>query len=487
MQNLKITFHFSSAVMMYRFTTIDSILLYVFFNNLRREKKIDGYIDTEDYLEEISKFILVKNKTISGSVGYITKDDDIDIRLHYCIVTKKIDPRNYIDKKGASYSNGAFKTNGGEFKACRFGLEALNLSSVYFYINGDKEKINSLLKDVHIIGKKGSIGYGMVKSYDMENIENDKSFMLNESTPSKPLACADWNIKTHKVAFLKQYPPLHSKNNKYGKVPCYLPTTSLIEVEDHTWRDGYKSITDVEYISPSEFAFNAVKSVVKKDEYKKHEKKHRCVVCGKEFDMGIMGVRQSFKSSSNDWGFISIGDFVCEYCDWSKSDQNLLGYMFINKDGYRHIQGKKALTLEELETAKLKQAGQLRVKAERIKLFSHFKEEQPPFLCVLKNTKNQQHVIFKSTVSISNAIVPIQFGNDTYFVDNELLLEAISEIKSIMAETGMKKSDLTGQEIIERSTPKTQDTAENRHILSKFYIKYDRAIRVLLNRIVFVE
>ncbi len=126
----------------------------------------------------------------------------------------------------------------------------------------------------------------------------------------------------------------------------------------------------------------------------------------------------------------------------------------------------------------------------RAQLFSNLDELTPPFYIGIKSTKNQQHVVFKSTVSISNALIPIQYGNDTYVIDVELFNRAIDELKKLIKETGISKIFWINQEIISGPVfhlPAENDTPKNRELLNDFYKKYDRSIRVFLNRAVITE
>ena len=126
----------------------------------------------------------------------------------------------------------------------------------------------------------------------------------------------------------------------------------------------------------------------------------------------------------------------------------------------------------------------------RTQLFSNLDELTPPFYIGIKSTEKQQHVVFKSTVSISNALIPIQYGNNTYVIDVELFNRAIDELKRLIKETGISKIFWINQEIISGQAfhlPAKDDTPKNRELLNDFYKKYDRSIRVFLNRAVITE
>ncbi len=468
MQNLKITFYLSSPVILSRFTTIDSILLKLYFDYKRRNGDIDGRnIDTKDILPELAKFIQVKNNTLSGSIWYI--DDTQKINLYNAMFVKTRDSEHAIKYTGKAFSDNS--AGSGPYKLFHFGIEALNTKSLYFYITGDKERIEGLLRNLSCLGKKGAAGYGMVSSFKIEEIETEKGFTIDGNTPSRPLACKDWTVNTHKVMFFRQYPPYYEK---HGKVPCYMPTTALIEMTDHTYGRAYSSRTDTAYISPTEFVYNAVKGEYPKGEYPSLGESRTCVCCGKEHDKGAELNVVLSRNSNNDCGYIDKGGFVCEYCAWSagKDVSAYIGYLLTDGKDYRHIQGKHMPEkTEELQ------------KEYRKELFSHLNDQKPPFYIGVKISKNSQHVVFKSTVAISSAMVPVQHGDDTLIVDVELLSRGIADLKELIKKTGIKKTFWINQEKIERPVYGLSDK-NNREMLSDFIKKYDRAIRVILNRIV---
>ena len=473
MQNLKITFYLSSPVILSRFTTIDSILLKLYFDDKNRNGNIGSRnINIKDVLPELAGFIQVRNNTLSGSIWYI--DDTEKVNLHNAIFVKTRNSEHAKKYTGAAFSDNS--DGSGPYKLFRFGIETLNVKSLYFYVTGDKGRIEELLRNLSCLGKKGAAGYGMVSGFKIEEIESEKGFTIDGNTPSRPLACKDWTVKTHKVMFYRQFPPYYEKS---GKVPCYMPTTALIETADHTYGGGtYGSITDTAYISPTEFVYNAVKGEYPKGEYPSLEGNRTCVCCGKEHDKGAELNAVFNRSSNNDYGYFDKGGNVCEYCAWSgaKDVSAYIGYLLTDGTDYRHIQGKH---MPE-ETAELQ-------KEYRKELFSNLNRQKLPFYIGVKTSKNSQHVVFKSTVAISSAMVPVQMGDDTLIVDVELLMRGIADLKELIKKTGIKKTFWINQEKIEGpvySLLGKNNTEVNKEMMSDFIKKYDRSIRIILNRVV---
>ena len=490
MKNLKITFHLSSPVILDRFTTIDSILLSIWFKKIREQKKLkDRFVEVKDMLDEID-FLDKKNDILSGSVWYVEKDALVSIENH--VIVKKIDDKKYIQVGNKK----SIDTSRGEFKAYQIGMEALVTPSIYFYVRGKKDVIAELLKEVRYIGKKGAIGFGRVNSFGIEEAMEDKSFALDENTPSKPLPCDKFTINSKKVAFFRAYPPYYSKKEQK---PCYMPTTALVEKRDGTGdSDIYKAICDTKYISPTSFAWrqtlgkegvigvlgtdlpnNSKKGVhpILTDDEKLF--KH-CILCGEKTGYGIVGNPKNYLPITfNDYGFIESGDFMCYNCWWSLKNEKILGNTLIkNNEEVIYLQGKHMSVKGTKEQQKF-----------RDEFFRNLDLLEPPFLISLKSTANAQHTVFKGKVAISNAMIPISYGTDeSIMVDVELLKEAIADMEKIVKENKcIKKAHLTNQEQIREPMAKLSkvcDTEENRKILSEFYKKYDRSVRKVLNRII---
>ena len=473
MQNLKITFEFETYPLLNRYLTIDNLLLKVHYSKLKPK----NFIKTEDDLKNLSKWLKIKNDTLSGSIWYV--DDKETILPYNDILIKHIDDKKYIketNKKSIDKSRG-------EFKAYRFGFERLTLKSIYFYVSGDKNYIKSLLDEIKFIGKKSALGFGKVKRYEIEEVDKDKSFMLNKYTPSKPLSCRKWEIDSKKIAFYRSLPPYYLKE---GLEPCYMPTRSLIEREDKSRLNPNFKAVITDYISPSKFAreysgFDEVElfKTLKKGLKYVTDEEHTCIICGSKEKEGILGNPKNYLPVTfNDYAFLDKGNFICSNCLWSIKQEKLLGNTLITKDKIIYLQGGKMSIKNAKEQQKF-----------RDEFFRNLDLLNPPFLISLKSTKNAQHTVFKGKVAISNAIVPITYGTEEeILVDVELLKEAIEEMENIVKNNKcIKKFHLTNIEQINDTAPMLSKkclSKENIDIISGFYKKYDRSVRKILNRII---
>lgn len=467
MENLKITFNISSPLLMSRYTTIDSILLYHYF----RAKKSDG---NKDALE--CDFIAQENGTLSGSIWFV--DDETTISLQPSYITKKPDFEYLNDhrKKPVKYNEGS-----GNFKNFLIWNELMIIPKIHFYIRGKREKIEELLKYVSFIGKKASIGYGKVESFEIEVVDDDKGFILNDSTPSKPLPL-DFELPCNKVAYWNRKPPYWDKTRLE---PCYMPNNALIEqLNEPQKHQNYEK----EYISPTVFTYSLMGNDNDWRPYKvddeKHPKnkpskkvetvtdqEHTCSMCGTKARRGKKGVTNRLKDvlpdTFNDFAFLDHNNFICEACLWSLENgatgggKPVLGFHLLDKSGIKFVMGKnKTLSAKEaLESASI------------------------PFDMCFKTTANNQHTVFKSRMTISNDLTVIQYGDETVYFNLGEVKECIEEMERLTSELPIKKSHLLpNPQVSNKSHPRLSNKAKEEDDIYKkisdFYKKYDRGTRI---------
>jgi CRISPR type IV-associated protein Csf3 len=76
--------------------------------------------------------------------------------------------------------------NQGYFRNFMIALPYLPTPTVSFYVNGDKECIDELLKGLPALGKKTAIGYGFINNYEIEEIDEDYS-LFKDGNPMRPI------------------------------------------------------------------------------------------------------------------------------------------------------------------------------------------------------------------------------------------------------------------------------------------------------------
>lgn len=509
MKNLKITFSLKNGAILNRFTTIDSILLVHHYSLLREMGAIakDKFIETKDDLVNLSKWLEVKNGILSGSIWYVDKNSHVS--LWNVPIRKKTDVNAIFETTGKSIVSASKPTpSSGEFKAYDLAYEIIKVDKIHFYIRGDISYIDKLLKRVKYIGAKSSSGNGWIKDYKLEEINSDKSFMVDEFTPSKPLPINRFKIDSKKITIFRTLPPYSDKKDKEY---CYMPTTSLIERSDNSrLNSAFKTNTN-KVIMNTEFLYNNLSNNTKfnfesfatpkgltkidnenevKDSLFSEDKKHgTCACCGKEFTVGIIGdIKKLFSSNFNDFPTIGKEKGICKECLWSVQSDSCknIDFSFVQNNKVEYLYGSK-MSVEGAKPQSLF----------RKEFVTNLDLLEVPYSININTNKGKSnHIGFKGNITVSNAYAVFNYGDKgSEFVDVELLKEAINDMIDIMSKTkttkkadsGLKKTHLLNFEDYKGnfSIAKDLDTLENRKILSDFYKKYDSSIRRILHIIVF--
>lgn len=479
MQNLKITIDLSTPVLLNRLTTIDSILLATWYKEKARVGKPVKEIDeTHSSVEWIHR----EKGVLSGSIWYVDKDAYVD--FDFQAIVKNPELKRMFDET---------KRKGGtpEFKQAFLNNEFMLIDSVYFYINAKPEVVNALLSKITNIGALAKLDYGKVKDFTIEVIEEDKSFMLNSTTPSKPLPVSDFSIKSKKIAFFRKNPPYWLK---HGKEACYMPTSSLYEAKDNSLNKNFSVAEDICYISNVEFLYKQAHSLKTDISFVERDfvsftkttlKKYpmtiennnvdsRCIISGDISKEGYRGrvyhhLTKGDRKGFGDLKYIGESDFLSKAASWCLDNASSIGYSLVSNDEWRYLQGKNAPTKKEVA-----------------ELLNNIENKLiPPFSINLKDTINAQHISFKNTVSLSNAWFYFQYGDSSLQIDGELLIEAISDIRKI----GKENKDITKthlcrkfngfDEVVLKRDIKDAEAALD--TIQEFQKKYDKNIRHLLS------
>lgn len=151
------------------------------------------------------------------SVGFYIQYEE---RIEYW--HKKIndfDALTYVNFEG---KRGKINSQSGEFKAYRMPQLIRVVSDIQFYCVGDPDEIHRLLSLVTNIGKKGSQGYGYVKEWFIEEIENDYSD-IGPYGIMRPKPFTGEYLDTGESYLIKKIrlkPPYHLH---VDRVPCIIP------------------------------------------------------------------------------------------------------------------------------------------------------------------------------------------------------------------------------------------------------------------------
>lgn len=406
MQNLKIRFYLQSPVVLNRLTTMDSILIHEYFNSLEgsdkpsmgKKKFIMPNKDNIDFIDS-------KSGVFSGSIWYIDSIPAFDNNA----IIKNIDLVKYT-KWTPDYHN-QMNLSSGQYKTYHIEIESMMIDSVYFYIRGNTSKIKQLCSNIKSIGRHQSIGYGIISHTDIEEIGKDRGFLLDRGNPAKPLPTKAFKEACNsKTAFYRAIPPYYLRD---GKTTCYMPRTSLLESRSIIRKQHGYSFLNIDYISPSQLACEAANL---KPTALPHNP-NVCGACGKHFDNTIL-ITEALRNKPgfNDYSSIK-GKYICGYCLTSMTVIGLRTFSnrLIDKTIHEKLFGNKDMTSEE-------------AKIFRDRFVRNITNLEPPFTLAFKSIRNNQHIIWKSTVCISSSIIPVQFGGETLFVDTDLLQKAISDM-----------------------------------------------------------
>lgn len=491
MQNLKVKFNLSTSLMINRFSTFDAILTSALLWSVRRNdfkpkgvisgiadkiKSVKGFnetlVDLKEFYPILKDYIEIKNDVISGSIWFIEKD--ADILIDNVVLIKKHEPEKIVEFINTPNNKDIFDGGSGTFRQYRFKEEVMTLDSVYFYVRANKDFISELTKSIQFIGKKSALSHGKVKSVEITEIPSDKSFMLDDTTPARPLPCKYFKVDSNRVVFWRAYPPYSDKRDQ---VACYMPNSTLYESK-YTKPEGYDCIIPDNYISPSDFAVN------KKLDDKKPEGEHYCAFCGQK-TKNANNIKELKKGSGfNDYPYVTPGEKnVCDNCFETQKVAYTNGEftnVFIYNGGYKYFMGKKLDQYLEIHK-------EIKDTDIRRDIMLNESKYPLPFLFIIKAIKYQQHTVFKAKVSISSEMIVFQWGSKTLYVDIPLMKEALNDFQELINKYGISKLNINATSV----EPKKDDSnsvfmkSEYYIYLKEFYKKYPFDIRVMLNWIVF--
>ena len=484
MTNLKITFHLNTSypVLLNRFTTIDSIILAAYYGYRAKAGKRLPY----DPNHETVDFIHRQDGIFSGSIWYIEREADIYYDFH--TIVRKPEYRKLFEATGKK------KQSSSQFKAAMIEEEIMLAKSIHFYVRGSRKHIEALLQsEVKSIGKKQKLGFGTVESVEVEEIAEDKGFMISPTTPSKPLPIKTFSVDSKKIALFRPVPPYWEQD---GREACYMPTTALYEFQDKTAKGRYKVAKDTAYISNPRFIYEQAKAIEGRSfaepsittkpsprgggyfEYVSNLPEPKiCAMSGEHSTAGMEGDMTTFitrwKGSFGDFDYIrNTSDFIADHTLWCIDNISKIGYALVTKGDkeWRYLQGSKKIEGERIN--------------DYIVDHTRFK---PPFSINLKDTQNSQHVSFKGMVSVSNAFYYVQYGNRTLQIDVEMLNAAIKDIRRLTEKhKHITKSHLCGLfKDAKHINLKKEAGIEEKVAVMEFHKKYNSDLRYYLSVVSF--
>jgi CRISPR type IV-associated protein Csf3 len=92
-------------------------------------------------------------------------------------VAKRLDIESIVNKV-ANFPK-SNPSGRGAYKSYFLALKIQRIKFIKWFCVGDKNQIQNILQQINALGKKTSVGYGFIKSWKIEEIENDCSIIYN--------------------------------------------------------------------------------------------------------------------------------------------------------------------------------------------------------------------------------------------------------------------------------------------------------------------
>ena len=481
MQNLRVRFSLENPIIIDRFSTFDSILSGVLLWGIRKDIFKDGilkkvtdeiksllpdfrnrFVDFKELYPVLKNYIKIKNDVMSGSTWFIDKDSSV--LLDNITLIKKHEPEKILEFNNKKSKKKTILNSGsGMFRAYRFKYETMSVNSIYFYVSADKEFIVELCEYIKFIGKKTDLFFGKVSGFDIAGIKSDKSFMLDDTTPARPLPCKDFKVDSNRIVFWRAYPPYSDKKDKEA---CYMPNSTLYETQ-YVKPEGYSSIAP-DYISPSCFTMN-YKNILQEQ----IRGKYYCVACGQKTNNVNNISFLTKKPRFNDFPYVASGMSLCDDCQTTQKDTYLKQFsnIFMYNGGHQYFMGDE---LKESLKGTLETPEKIRAD-----MLLNIAKYPLPFMFSIKTTSKTQHTVFKSMVSISNEMIAFQWGNKTLFIDIPLFKDAVREFKELQIK-GIIKTNINALSVEPGDYNSIFFKHENYLLLNEFYKKYPYAVRAMI-------
>ena len=213
-KNLKVTIKLSDAVCLDKKSgAFDSVLAMLFFNDLKNRGKFNGdYTQELEFLEK-SDGVYHTSFPILNGVKYFQKEQlikkfDHDIYAKHGVIVK--------NNKNVGLVNTLTHKNKNSF----FSYERVLVENVVYYVRGDIEKVEKLLKRLKFLGKKSSLGWGKINQIEVKEIEYDYSIVKDGKLMRNIPVNNSFGLKEDCVALFRlTHPYWYSE----GKVECLMP------------------------------------------------------------------------------------------------------------------------------------------------------------------------------------------------------------------------------------------------------------------------
>lgn len=197
---------------------LDSILAYAWMLENHPDELINNSLKLDNLIEPELPLARDKDNRWKVSLGFYKQYAEKVEYWHK--KPNDFDAAFYVDFNGR---RGKIDTQKGEYKAYRMPQLIRIISNIEFYTVGDPDEVKRLLGYVTNIGKKGSQGYGYVKEWIIEEVEDDYTDIGPYGIMrTKPFTGSELpnDGQTYQIRKMRLKPPYHLH---IDRVPCIIP------------------------------------------------------------------------------------------------------------------------------------------------------------------------------------------------------------------------------------------------------------------------
>lgn len=134
---------------------------------------------------------------------------------------------DFIDYIDFSNAKGKIDISCGKFKLYHMPQVIRTIGDVEFYCVGTKEKVEDLLSYIPAIGKKPAAGYGMVKEWIVESVEEDNS-TYGKYGLMRPMPLKECELSGYEIRQCAIKPPSWKIKNQ---TVCHIPGVAIDEYQ----------------------------------------------------------------------------------------------------------------------------------------------------------------------------------------------------------------------------------------------------------------
>ena len=188
----------------------DSILAKLYFQQKINDKIFDGNYSQQLPFLKMSDSIYHTSNPIY-EISHISNET----------IIKSFNLDMFIDLDGDMTHHKTITNNrSGRYKQHKVDFEVIFTKQIVYYICADYEIIQQLLSKLNYIGKKVSIGWGKIKSIDIEEIDEDLSLYMDK-IPNRHLPnTKKYQAKNMKKVFIPLTPPYWKTTDDIALVYC---------------------------------------------------------------------------------------------------------------------------------------------------------------------------------------------------------------------------------------------------------------------------